>query len=276
MSKTTRSVVMILAVVAVVSAILFYASSSVNKALGADADRQAIQLFNGKDLTNFYTFLDAPAKGEKKLGRNNDPKKVFAVEGGAIRISGEVYGYLGTEKEYENYHLTVEFKWGEKTFPPRESQARDSGVLLHATGDDQVWPQCIECQMIEGGTGDVILVGGKTKTKLTAPVEQRGKQYYYAPGAPTREIPGGRINWFGRDLEWKDVKGYRGPKDVERPVGQWNVLECDCDGSSIAYKLNGVSVNGGTNASLTKGRILLQSEGAEVFFRKVELRPLGK
>jgi hypothetical protein len=128
--------------------------------------------------------------------------------------------------------------------------------------------------MIEGGTGDIILVGGKTKTKLTSTVEQKDKQFYFTPGAPTHDFAGGRINWFGRDPAWTDTLGYRGPKDVERPVGQWNVLEADCDGASISYKVNGTVVNGGTNASLTRGRILLQSEGAEVFFRKVEVRPL--
>lgn len=70
--------------------------------------------------------------------------------------------------------------------------------------------------------------------------------------------------------------GFRGAKDVERPVGQWNVIECDCDGPSISYKLNGIAMNAGTKANLTKGKILLQSEGAEVYFRKVDLRPLAK
>jgi hypothetical protein len=132
--------------------------------------------------------------------------------------------------------------------------------------------------MIEGGTGDIILVGaGKNKaTKLTASVGQKGKEFYFTPMAPTREFAGGRINWYGRDPAWKDVLGFRGPHDVERPVGEWNVLEADCDGASVAYKVNGVGVNAGTNANLTKGRILLQSEGAEVFFRKVELQPLRK
>jgi hypothetical protein len=260
MSKATPWCVSILAVVL---------------ATAAPADGgKAIQLFNGKDLTNFYSFIGPVAKGEKPVGKNTDPKKVFSVEDGAIHITGEEFGYLGTEQEFENYHLTVEFKWGEKTYVPREKNARDSGVLLHATGPDQVWPQCIEFQMIEGGTGDIILVGGKAKTKLTATVEQKDKQFYFTPGAPTHDFAGGRINWFGRDPEWKDTLGYRGPKDVERPVGQWNVLEADCDGASLNYKVNGVVVNGGTNASLTRGRILLQSEGAEVFFRKVEVRPL--
>jgi hypothetical protein len=258
MSNATRLLIPILAAVLAV------------RAPAADPGA-TVQLFNGKDLTNFYTFL-------KDTGKNSDPKKVFTVTNGILHISGEVFGYVGTEKDYENYHLTVEFKWGEKTYEPRKALARDSGILLHTVGDDRIWPQCIECQMIEGGTGDVILVGGgKNKpTKLTAPVEPRGKQFYYTPGAPHREFVGGRINWFGRDPEWKDVLGYRGPKDVERPVGQWNVLECTCDGATVAYKLNGVAVNAGTNASLTKGRILLQSEGAELLIRKVELQPLKK
>jgi hypothetical protein len=267
MSMRVSSFLVIPAVVAVLAAI---------PAIGADP--AVIHLFNGKDLTNLYTYLGPAAKGGKPIGKNADPKQVFQVEDGAIHVSGEVYGYIATEKEYENYHLTVEFKWGEKTYEPRKDKARDSGVLLHATGADKVWPQCIECQMIEGGTCDIILVsGGRDKpTKITAPVEQRGKQYYYSPNGPTREFANERINWFGRDPEWKDAAGYRGPKDVERPVGQWNVIECVCDGSSINYKLNGVPMNGGTNANLTRGKILLQSEGAEVYFRKADLRQLGK
>src|SRR5438270_6094346 len=73
------------------------------------ADSPVVRLFNGKDLTNFYSYVGSPAKGEKPLGKNNDTKGIFKVEDGVIHVSGEVYGYLATEKEYENYHLTVEF-----------------------------------------------------------------------------------------------------------------------------------------------------------------------
>jgi hypothetical protein len=242
------------------------------------ADGTVIHLFNGKDLTNFYSYLGSPGRGEKALGKNNDPKGVFKVEDGVLHGSGEVYGYVATEQEYENYHLTVEFKWGENTWPPRKDKARDSGVLIHASGPDKVWPHCIECQMIEGGTCDLLLVPTKDRPiKLTAPVEQRGKETWYTPGSPEREFSSTgivRINWFGRDPNWKDVVGVRGPKDVERPLGEWNVIEVTCDGPSINYKLNGVEMNAAKNSSLTKGRILLQSEGAEVYFRKVDLRPL--
>jgi len=35
-------------------------------------------------------------------------------------------------------------------------------------------------------------------------------------------------------------------------------------------------VNSGTNGNLREGRILFQSEGAEVYYRKIELHPLRK
>jgi hypothetical protein len=241
------------------------------------ADEHTIHLFNGKDLTNFYTYLGSPGKGEQPYGKNHDPKKVFTVQDGAIRVSGEVFGGLITEKEYENYHLVVEYKWGEETFPPRKDKARDSGVLVHCVGKDGAvggtWMKSIENQMIEGGTCDFILVGGPT---CTATVIQEGGQYYYHPGAPPRNFTSGRVNWFARDPQWKDVKGFRGAKDVENKVGEWNRLECICRGNKMSNKLNGVKMNEITNTSLTRGKILLQSEGAEVFFRKVDLTPLAK
>ena len=245
----------------------------------ADPVTAPIKLFNGKDLTNFYTYL-------KGHGKNNDPEKVFTVKDGMIRVSGKVFGAFITEKEYEDYHLVVEFKWGENTWKPREKSARDSGILLHCVGPDGaaggVWMESIECQMIEGGTGDFILVKGKNTPSLTVEVVYREtgpkkrKEPYYKDGAPPKNFTGGRIDWYGRDPMWRDVKGFRGKHDVERPVGEWNTLECVCNGKSITNILNGKVVNRGTNSSHTRGKILFQSEGAEVFFRRIELRPSAK
>lgn len=227
-------------------------------------------LFNGKDLTGFYTFL-------RGHGKNSDPEKVITVHDGMIHVTGKVFGCFTTEKEYENYHLRVEFKWGKDTYAPREKKAMDSGILLHCVGEDGaaggVWMESIECQMIEGGTGDFILVKGKNVPKLSVTAEQRG-QWYYKPGAPAKEFTGGRINWYARSPEWKDVQGFRGADDVEKPAGEWNVLECICAGDKITNVLNGKVVNAGTNASHTKGKIIFQSEGAELFFRKIEMKPV--
>jgi hypothetical protein len=245
----------------------------------ADPVTTPIKLFNGADLTNFYTYLVAPQKGEKPYGKNNDPQKVFTVVDGAIRVSGEVFGCFTTQKEYENYHLVTEFKWGEKTGPQREKNARDSGILLHCVGADGAsgpWMEGIECQMIEGGTGDFLFVKGKSQPRATATAKKIGTQWYFDPKGETRDFPPGRLNWYGRDPDWKDVKGFRGKQDVEKPVGEWNKLECICDGDKITNILNGVVVNACTKASHAKGKILFQSEGAEVFFRRIELLPLKK
>lgn len=262
-------------------------------ALGARAETptRPVRLFDGS-LDHFYTWLGAPKKGEKSYGKDNDPEKVFSVtrfrEDGPplLRVSGKVFGGIVTRKEYENYHLVVEFRWGPKTWPPREKAARDSGILLHCVGEDGaaggVWMESIECQMIEGGTGDFILVGGKGRPSMTVRAEQRPtaggkrKEPYFNPEAEPMKFTGGRINWFARDPDWKDVLGFRGQHDVERPVGEWNTLECVCDGDKITNILNGKVVNAGTNASHTRGKILLQSEGAEVHFRRIDLLPLKK
>ena len=49
------------------------------------------QLFNGQNLDGWYTYL-------KDRGRDNDPKKVFTVSDGQIRISGEEWGCITTEQ----------------------------------------------------------------------------------------------------------------------------------------------------------------------------------
>src|SRR5262245_16086405 len=87
-------------------------------------DNGWVSLFNGKDLAGWEASLGVPVGGREPLGVGRDPKGVFSVvhvDGGpAIRISGDGLGGLTTLNEYENYHLELEFKWGEKRFPPRE------------------------------------------------------------------------------------------------------------------------------------------------------------
>ena len=70
--------------------------------------------------------------------------------------------------------------------------------------------------------------------------------------------------------------GWKRAQDVEKPTGQWNRQEVICDGDTITYIVNGKVVNYGYNSSHTGGKIQLQSEGAEIFFRRVEMRPIKK
>jgi hypothetical protein len=57
-------------------------------------------------------------------------------------------------------------------------------------------------------------------------------------------------------------------------VGEWTKVECLCSGSRITVKINGETVNECRDVSPAGGHILLQSEGDEVFFRNLEIRPL--
>src|SRR3954453_20768831 len=199
---------------------------------------KAIPLFVGKDLSGWTIFIPHKDKSDPRT----DPKGVFKVEDGVIHVSGEEFGCLTTAKEFENYRLIVEFKWGEKRYPPRENAKRDSGILLHCVGPDKVWTKSIECQVQEGDCGDFWPVDG------------------------TSIVVDGKVVNKGRAVK---------KTDGEKPTGEWNTIEVVCDGDKITNIVNGVVVNEGIHASEVKGKILLQSEGAEVYYRKVELRPLS-
>lgn len=237
-------------------------------------DNKAIKLFNGQSLDGWYTFL-------QNRGRDNDPKNVFTVIDGMLRISGEEWGCITTNDEYENYRIMAEYKWGELTYEPRLDHARDCGLLLHSLGEDGgsqgIWMHSIECQIIEGGTGDFIVVGdGSEQFQITCNVssKKQGGSFIFQPDGHPQSITTGRINWYGRDPEWKDIRGFRGKNNVEKPVGEWNTLECLVWEGQISIFLNGTLVNKANNVKPKKGRIQIQSESAEIFFRRVELTPL--
>jgi len=233
-----------------------------------------IQLFNGKNLDGWYKYL-------KTTGKDNDPKNVFTVSNGEIFITGEDYGCITTNEEYENYRLVVDFKWGEKTYEPRIDKARDNGVLIHSQGEDGAfsgsWMYSIECQIIEGGTGDFLVVGdGSDQFELTSMVadpEKPGAKLYQSGGRPAT-INSGRIDWFARSTSWRDTVDFRGKYDIEKPVGEWNTMEVVAFGDKVDIYLNGMLVNQAFDVKPSKGRIQIQSEGAEMYVRKVELTPI--
>ncbi len=197
-------------------------------------------LFNGKDFKGWYTFVDGS-------GKNTDPLKVFEVEdGGVLHISGEKFGYLCTESEFQNFHLRLEFKFGEKKWAPRLTEVRDSGVLYFVPKDEQdkIWPSGIECQIQEGDVGDFWMIGNTT---------------ILIDGI--RTLPGDYVRSAKK-------------KDAERPHGEWNTVEVIVKDGHCVHIVNGVQVSEGSDASVRKGKLLIQSEGAEVFYRNIKLQSL--
>jgi hypothetical protein len=232
-----------------------------------------VHKFNGKDLTGFYPYT--------RDHKYDDPSKVFTVHDGLIHISGEEFGGLATCGNFGNYHLVAEWRWGERTWGARKTKTRDSGIPLHCVGPDGAaggqWMESIECQIIEGGCGDLLMVAGQQKPSLTCETRVGpDKQLYFEQGGTAVTRNSGRYNWWGRDPAWRDELGFRGGRDVEKPIGEWNRMEVICDGDRITNIVNGHVVNVGTMSSLTQGKIQFQSEGAEIFFRMIEVRPLIK
>lgn len=195
-------------------------------------------LFNGKDLSGWTKFL-------KDKGVNKDPLKVITVENGAIHVSGQEFGYLATDRSYRNFHLSLEFRWGEKKFPPREKEKRDAGICFHADlSTNKIWPKSAECQIQEGDVGDLWLIDS-----VTAFVD-------------------------GLQTDPKDYAQVVKIRDGEHKHGDWNKVEVKVNEGKFIFLVNGVLVNEGEYLSISSGRILLQSEGAEVFYRDIRIEEL--
>jgi Domain of Unknown Function (DUF1080) len=217
--------------------------------------KAAIVLFDGKNLSQFDTFLPS-------TGLDRDPTHVFTVEDGAVHVSGTEMGYFVTKKEYKNYYLRAEFKWGEGTFAPRAGQARDSGILYNIQGPDKVWPRSVEFQINEGCTGDFWMTDGAALT---------GKDGVRVTGPDGKAA---KIDRFNKGV-WKNIAGYRDPtNELEKPHGEWNVVELVNRDGHVWQYVNGRLANEGMDAFPTSGKILFQSEGAEVYFREIRLYPL--
>lgn len=238
-----------------------------------------VKLFNGTNLEGFYVWHQ-----ETKYA---NPKQVFTVSDGMLRVSGEGFGGLITFDHWRDYHLVIEFKWGEKTWGSRVDRARDSGLLVHCWGPDggfaNIWMASVEAQIIEGGVGDILVLSGSDPiTGRIYPVSlsaetaaDRDGETVWKQGAERQPFTKGRINWFGRDPDWKDAIGFRGKDDVESPFGEWTRMEVIADGDRLTYKVNGVVVNEAFDCHPSAGKLLLQTEQAELFVRRFELWPLG-
>ena len=192
-------------------------------------------------MNGWYSFLTTK-------GKNNDPEKVFMVENSLLHISGKEFGYICTEKTFKNFHLVAEFKWGEKKYPPRDADTtkRDNGICFYVPLNerDSVWPKSIECQIQEGDVGDIWLIDSTT------------------------------VVIDGKKTEPNDYTRVKKKKDGEKPKGEWNLVEVIVKNGQITYVVNGIVVNEATSPSLNEGKIIIQSEGAEIYYRKIEVEEL--
>jgi hypothetical protein len=168
---------------------------------------------------------------------------VWSVEDGVIICKGEPLGYLQTEGSYQDFTLSLEWRWA----PGKE--AGNSGVLLRIAGEPAGFmPKCVEAQLKSGSAGDVWAFRGAS-----------------VAGAAERiaEVKG--------HAELGDFIGIRKIKAAENPPGEWNRYEIKVTGSELSVIVNGDIVNEATGLDILSGPIGLQSEGAEIHFRDISI-----
>lgn len=170
------------------------------------------------------------------LNDNGSLEQVWSVADGVLTCKGQPAGYIRTVADYTNYVLKLEWR-----FNP--DKAGNSGVLLRMIGEDKVWPKSIEAQLQSGAAGDFWNIENFTMTAAADRTKGRNTKRTHT---------------------------------AERPLGEWNEYEIIMDGGTVVLKVNGEELNRATDAAAVPGKICLQSEGAEIQFRRIRLSPLGK
>jgi hypothetical protein len=248
-------------------------------------DKTWQSLFNGEDLTGWDTYLGPRYDTLLKrwdtipVGLNIDPDRVFSVVElngqKVLRISGEHFGGISTRQEFENYHLQLQFKWGTLQWAPRKNGKKDSGLMYHGVGpqgaDGGFWLRSQEFQIQQGDCGDYYACAGAI-TDIRVKMDQDSTYVYNKEG----EL----VTFSDRSPAGRHVKK---DKDAEKPAGEWNTLDLYCYGGTSVHVVNGEVVmvlhnsrqyDGDKEIPLTKGKIQIETEGAEVFYRDIKIRPI--
>ena len=246
-------------------------------------------LFNGRDLTGWEKHLSRIDNAD--IVPNEDPKNVFSVtnlaDGPAIHVTGEIHGALTTQAEFENFHFRAQFKWGGKRWEPRANLARDTGILYSAVGRPNPatgWMTAVEYNITERGVGQWRCVNGvvidvqgefiKPDQELFIPYKKETpgeRNFVWRPGAPLFPVD--------------PASGVTPSFDTEYPFGNWNTIEVIFWAGNCIHILNGipnlVAVNPRHKINdrwhpLPRGKIQLQSRGAEAFFRNPQIRVINE
>ena len=215
--------------------------------------------------------LHRQGDASEALGLDADIKNVFSIvqenSETILVVTGEIYGGLTSRFSMENYHLSMQVKWGEKKWAPRLDKKRDSGLLFHCKGPHgafwRVWKACHELQIQEKDFGDYIPLAGPRGDIRT---NSNSTHQTYDPN-------GSQI---------QTVTGYsHASSEPDYANGEWNLVELYAFDTEAIFVINGVVVmhvknsRDAQNNPLRSGQIQQQSEGAEVFFKDLKVRSIS-
>lgn len=197
---------------------------------------QSINLFNGKDLKGWCSYLAT---------HTVFPEQVWFVKDGLLICKGEPMGYIYTEKSFRNFKLIVEWRWA----PGKEPG--NSGIFMRLNREPRPLPRAIECQLRSGNAGDLYAFHGM---KLNGDPQRLRKIQAHILGG--------------------DITGLTAIASAEKSPGQWNRAEIIVVNDRIQVVINDIKVNEAWECEVIEGPIGLQSEGGEIHFRRVEIIPL--
>jgi hypothetical protein len=249
-------------------------------------------LFDGRSLNGWQAWLGyadpaltyGSGPNDRPIGTARDTRNDFAVRrtdaGPAIWVNGRTWGSLVHRADLGNYHLRLQYKWGAKTWPPRDRQPPNNGLLYHTHGVAGevfgTWRPSLEFEIMKGSTGMAVAVGGKVRARTTVTSD------------PSLIAPHLRFRVGGRPIDMVNgtpTWNVEAATDAERPIGQWNTLDLYVLGDRAVHVVNGVPVAAVTDIAtigpdgrrrpLTHGQIQLQSEGAETWFRAITVEPIA-
>ena len=251
--------------------LLLFLSSIVAQRAEAVVPDQPIRSLAKSDLSAFETWL--------KDSNHEDPQNVFPLQGGVLHMSGGGHGYVATRKAYRDYHLSVEYKWGEKT--NGGSYVRNSGVLLHAGGphgaSNGVWMSSLEVQLAQGCERDFIVIRGVGRPRVDITCDTRvaeDKRTRWDPNGKPMRYSSRQFWWSKHQPFFKERLDTRERDDIASTTGEWTRVECVCRDDRVSVFINGVKVNEACNVFPHGSRILLQNEAHEIYFRKLVISPL--
>ena len=215
----------------------------------------------------------------KPIGYNINQDNVFSVieeEGKPVlHINGDIYGCLFTKQDFGNYDLKLKVKWGEKKYVPRVNEPKDSGVLYHGQGECGVeywrtWMMSQEFQVTEAGMGDY---WSQASSREDVKAVKKGNDYFFDKDGTLTPFGSGTGNG-----------GFcHAGVDAENKNG-WNELELITYGDKAIRIVNGKVVMAlsnsrhvvnGVEKPLVSGKIQLQSEAAEVFYKDIKIKPIS-
>jgi Domain of Unknown Function (DUF1080) len=226
---------------------------------GADPDAGLAwrSLFDGTSLAGWDRYLGKPSATEAPLGLDNDPRGVYSiatVDGApAIRITGEIWGALISKETFCDFHLRAQYKWGTQIWPPLNF--RDGGLMYLSTGP----------------LGAVNAGGPALSNPIGSGAFMVSIEYQISPTDVGAMPALGPITFttLGRTVP------------TER-TGDWNHIDIVVQSGVATHALEGVEVARGqgfvldwpgqTPTALACGKLQLQSEGAEIFFRAIEIQ----